>query len=92
MNRGIVTALQVIAFGSFYTFWGIILYFMYSMGWWKIALLPTIILVLFAVALVNKVIAQRSAPVARTCPDCAETVLPDARVCAHCGFRFQVAA
>ncbi len=25
----------------------------------------------------------------KQCPDCAETVLADARVCKHCGFRFQ---
>jgi hypothetical protein len=24
----------------------------------------------------------------KRCPDCAETILADARVCKHCGFRF----
>jgi hypothetical protein len=27
----------------------------------------------------------------KTCPDCAETVLAAARVCKHCGFRFEAA-
>jgi hypothetical protein len=33
------------------------------------------------------------APIRRTktCPDCAETVLADARVCKHCGYRFDAA-
>jgi predicted amidophosphoribosyltransferase len=25
----------------------------------------------------------------KTCPDCAETILEAARVCRHCGFRFE---
>ncbi len=27
-------------------------------------------------------------PATKVCPDCAETVLADARVCKHCGYRF----
>jgi LSD1 subclass zinc finger protein len=33
--------------------------------------------------------AAQSAPAAtKKCPDCAETILADAKVCKHCGFRF----
>src|SRR5271166_2404068 len=28
----------------------------------------------------------------RKCPDCAETVLADAKVCKHCGYRFAASA
>ena len=27
-------------------------------------------------------------PAQKRCPDCAETILGDARVCKHCGYRF----
>lgn len=30
----------------------------------------------------------RTSPGRRKCPDCAETVLAEARVCKHCGYRF----
>jgi Uncharacterised protein family UPF0547 len=26
----------------------------------------------------------------RQCPDCAETILTEARVCKHCGYRFDL--
>ena len=28
----------------------------------------------------------------KKCPDCAETILADAKVCKHCGYRFALAA
>lgn len=31
----------------------------------------------------------REEPTTKTCPDCAETVLAAARVCKHCGYRFE---
>src|SRR4051812_19221764 len=38
---------------------------------------------------VVRAVAPAPAPVAtKPCPDCAETVLADARVCKHCGYRF----
>lgn len=32
--------------------------------------------------------AEEDSPTQKKCPDCAETVLYDARVCKHCGYRF----
>ncbi|MCV7255369.1 hypothetical protein H7J86_24705 [Mycobacterium hackensackense] len=89
VNRGIVSALSIIAIGSFYAFWGIVLFIMYSVGWWKVALIPTVILALFAIGIYNKVVTQKGAvPSVRACPDCAEIVQAAARVCKHCGYRF----
>lgn len=33
-----------------------------------------------------------AAPTTKRCPDCAETVLAEAKVCRHCGFRWDGAA
>ena len=37
-------------------------------------------------------IAVRNAPPPRTCPDCAEVILTDAKVYKHCGYRFAATA
>jgi hypothetical protein len=34
------------------------------------------------------VAAPEAAKATKKCPDCAETILADARVCKHCGYRF----
>jgi hypothetical protein len=36
--------------------------------------------------------SQNKQATTKKCPDCAETVLADARVCKHCGYRFAPAA
>jgi hypothetical protein len=38
-----------------------------------------------------KLDAERGHGPKKQCPDCAETVLADARVCKHCGYRFEEA-
>lgn len=35
---------------------------------------------------------QEGSPSMKTCPDCAELILVDARVCKHCGYRFEQVA
>jgi ribosomal protein L32 len=37
-------------------------------------------------------VAARAQAATKKCPDCAETVLAEARVCKHCGYRFAPAA
>jgi hypothetical protein len=36
--------------------------------------------------------AREAAGTTKKCPDCAETILADARVCKHCGYRFALDA
>lgn len=49
---------------------------------WVIAcfLFPLMVLVILVLPKVE--------PASKTCPECAETVLADAKVCKHCGYRF----
>ena len=42
----------------------------------------------WVVALAMAMRSRPYVPGAKKCPDCAETVLADARVCRHCGYRF----
>jgi hypothetical protein len=39
--------------------------------------------------LVDRWASQSRQATTKKCPDCAETVLADARVCKHCGYRFR---
>ena len=88
MNRGITGALWAIGIGSFCTFWGIVVYLLFQAGLWQIAIVPTVVLVLVAVGLINKVLTLSPPATPRTCPDCAEVVQLAAKVCKHCGLRF----
>jgi hypothetical protein len=36
----------------------------------------------------NPLVAPQADSATKKCPDCAEAVLADARVCKHCGYRF----
>jgi len=38
------------------------------------------------------VAAWEAAKTTKKCPDCAETILADAHVCKHCGYRFAPSA
>jgi len=55
-------------------------------GWATICLLlPIAILVLFALPTIKE---EPTAEISKKCPDCAEQVQPDARICRHCGHEF----
>jgi uncharacterized membrane protein YhdT len=49
--------------------------------------LVAIILLFLMPAPLRTVLIQADAELRRKCPDCAEMILKDARVCKHCGFR-----
>lgn len=40
----------------------------------------------------SKIPVATPAPTKKKCPDCAETILADAKVCKHCGYRFSAGA
>lgn len=61
-----------------------------SGGWCVLALIISPVLALVLLVLLPKLKGEGAAPTPKThvkCPDCAELVLMDARVCKHCGCR-----
>lgn len=59
-------------------------------GWFCLAMLISPLIAVVIVALIPSLKAAPGAPTPRThvkCPDCAELVLAEARVCKHCGCR-----
>jgi hypothetical protein len=79
------TALWVVVVGSFYAFWGVVIWAVYEWGGWKLALLPALVVVLFAFGLTRRVLLARRAGEIKQCPHCAEPVGAAAADCANCG-------
>ena len=67
-----------------------------GVGWFFVGLLISVFGIIL-IACLPSVQTQDSKPVSngpaekKQCPDCAETVLRGARVCKHCGYRFDAA-
>lgn len=83
-----MAAITVIAVGSFGFLALFAIWFLIKIGLGFAAIGPAIILILVAAGVLARLNAARNAPPARKCPDCAETIQPDAKVCRHCGYRF----
>lgn len=61
-----------------------------GIGWFVLAMVISPLLALILLVLLPKLAGAGAAPTNKThvkCPDCAELVLREARVCKHCGCR-----
>lgn len=88
MNRQIMGGITGIALLCFAGTWGVLLLILWRTGHGDLALGPTVVFALIGIGLWNRAREESNAPDQRTCPDCAEEILPEARVCKHCGYRF----
>lgn len=67
-----------------------------AFGYLLLSIVISPLLCLLLLVILGPVKAEAALPVAAEalikCPDCAEDIKPDAKVCKHCGYRLQLEA